>query len=91
MILIPFEHPKKILNLQKFQGYSSKIEPAMPFLILKFKRAWQAQFLCHNLETLENKVFLIDLQMMLLSFFNIPYQKSVICEKLIFSFCSTPN
>ena len=72
MILISFEHLQKILIFPKFQGCNSKIVPAMPFWILKFKWAWQTQFLSHNLVTLKNYVFFKDLQMILVPFFHIP-------------------
>ena len=72
MILISFEHLQKILIFPKFQGCNSKIVPATPFWILKFKWAWQTQFLSHNLVTLKNYVFFKDLQMILVPFFHIP-------------------
>ena len=58
--------------------------PATPFWILKFKRAWQAQFLSHNLVTLKNCVFFIGVQMILIPFFDTSNQKSVINKKPIF-------
>ena len=72
MILISFEHLQKILIFPKFQGCNSKIGSATPFWILKFKWAWQTQFLSHNLVTLKNYVFFKDLQMILVPFFHIP-------------------
>ena len=72
MVLISFEHLEKILIFPKFQLRSSKIVPATPFWILKFKWAWQTQFLSHNLVTLKNYVFFKDLQMILVPFFHIP-------------------
>ena len=78
MILISFEHLQKLLIFPKFQGCNLKIVPATPVRILKFKWAWQTQFLSHKLVTLKNCVFFIDVQMILVSFFDIPYQKSAI-------------
>ena len=57
----------------------------MPFSILTLKCAWRAQFLSHNPATLKSYVFLIDLQMILLSFFDILNQKSTKQEKPILS------
>ena len=71
MILISFEDLQKIHNFSKLQGCGSKIGSATPIWISKFKRAWQAQFLSYNLETLEKWVFFEDVQMILLSFFHI--------------------
>ena len=59
-------------NFSKLQGCGSKIGSATPIWISKFKRAWQTQFLSHNLETLEKWVFFEDIQMILVSFFHIP-------------------
>ena len=61
-----------MLIFPNFQGCSSIIVPAMSFWILKFKWAWQTQFLSHNLVTLKNYVFFKDLQMILVPFFHIP-------------------
>ena len=72
MILISFEDLQKIHNFSKLQGCGSKIGSATPIWISKFKRAWQAQFLSYNLETLEKWVFFEDVQMILVSFFHIP-------------------
>ena len=44
----------------------------MPLWISEFKRAWQAQFLSYNLETLEKWIFLKGVQIILLPFFHIP-------------------
>ena len=58
-----------------------KIGPTMPiskFQNQKFKWAWQAQFLSNTYEILEKYVFYIDLEMILVPFFDIPNQKSVI-------------
>ena len=60
-----------MLIFPKFQGCSSIIVPATPFWILKFKWAWQTQFLSHNPVTLKNCVFFVDLQMILISFFDV--------------------
>ena len=57
----------------------------MPFSILSFKWAWQAQFLSHNPATLKLYVFFIELQKILVSFFEKVYQKSVNQEKPILS------
>ena len=54
------------------------IEPTRPILISDFNGVWQAQFLSHTHVTLGKYVFFIDLQMILLAFFDIPNQKSVI-------------
>ena len=61
-----------MLIFPKFQGCSSIIVPAMPFRILKFKWAWQTQFLSHNLVSLKNYVFFKDLQSILVPVFHIP-------------------
>ena len=71
MILISFEHLQKIFIFPKFQGCNLKIVPATPFWILKFKWAWQTQFLSNNLETLEKWIFLKGVQIILLPFFHI--------------------
>ena len=55
----------------------------MPISILNFKWAWQAQFLSHTPVTLKFTVFFIDVQMILVSFFEILNQKSVNQEKPI--------
>ena len=58
-------------NFPKFCGCSSKIEAATPNQSSKLKWAWQAQFLSHIHETLQNSFFLKDLQMILVPFFEI--------------------
>ena len=66
MKIISFEHLYKIHDFQKFQWCGLKIEPSMPtskFQSSKLKRAWQAQFLSHALEILENDAFFKDVQM----------------------------
>ena len=78
MTLILFVCLQKICNFAKLGGCGSKIEPATPILILNFNGAWQAYFLNHTHITLGNYVFFIDIQMILLAFFDIPNQKSVI-------------
>ena len=52
--------------------------PATPFSILNFKWVWQAQFLGHTPQILKNCVFVIDIQMILVPFFDTSNQKSVI-------------
>ena len=81
MILISFEHLQKILIFPKFQGCDSKIVPPMPFWSLKFKWAWQTQFLSHTPVILKNCVFFIYAQMILVSFFHISAQISVNWKK----------
>ena len=54
MVLIAFKDLYKILIFPKFHGCSSKIVPATPFWNSNFKWAWQAQFLSHNLLSLQN-------------------------------------
>ena len=81
----------KIIHFSKVSICSSKIVCATTFWILKFKRAWQAQFLSHILVTLKNCVFFIGVQMILIPFFDISNQKSVISKKLIFLFNVIPK
>ena len=69
MILISFEVLYERHNFPKFHRCGSKIVPAMPFSILNFKWAWQVQFLSHTPVTLKNNVFFIDVQMILVTFF----------------------
>ena len=52
-------------------GCSSKIGSATPIQSSKLKWAWQAQFLSHTHETLQNFFFLKDLQKILVPFFEI--------------------
>ena len=59
--------------------------PATPFSILNFKWVWQTQFLSHTSQILKNYVFFIDVQMVLLSFFDNPNQKYLNQEKPILS------
>ena len=61
MVLISFKDLYKIAIFPKFHRCGSKIVPATPIWSLNFKRAWQAQFLSHTYETLENCLFFIDL------------------------------
>ena len=44
IIVISFEGLQKLSIFTNFGGCSSKIEPAMPVLILNFSRAWQSFF-----------------------------------------------
>ena len=62
----------------KLGGCGSKIESATPLWSFKFKGAWQAQFLSHNLLILENCIFFEDKQMILVSFIKIHKGKKVI-------------
>ena len=78
MTLTLFVCLQKMCNFAKLEGYSSIMVPARPILISNFNRAWQAQFLNHTHEILEKYVFFIDLQMILVPFFDIPNQKTVI-------------
>ena len=57
----------------------------MPFSILSLKWVWRAQSLSHNPATLKSYVFFIDVQMILLSFFDNPNQKYVNQEVPILS------
>ena len=90
MVLISFKDLYKIHIFPKFHGCGSKIVPATPFWNLNFKWAWQAQFLSHTYETLEKYVFYIDLWMILVPFFDISNQKSVISKRLIFLLPNRP-
>ena len=68
----------KMYYFLKLQGRGSKIEPAMPFSILSFenlKWVWQAHFLSHTPVTVENCVSLIDVEMILIIFFDTRSQK----------------
>ena len=62
----------------------------MSISILNFEWAWQAQFLSCIHKNLENYLFSIDEQMILLPFLNISYQKLDNLEKPIFSLNSRP-
>ena len=90
MIVTSFVDLQKISLFPKFGGCGSKIEPATPISILNFEWAWQVQFLSHIHKTLENYLFSIDEQMILLSFLHISYQKLANLEKPIFSLYSRP-
>ena len=90
MVLISFQNLCKIDIFPKFQRCGSKIEPATPFWNLNFKWTWQAKFLSHTYETLEIYVLYIDLEMILVSFFDIPNQKSVIWKRLNFLLHNRP-
>ena len=62
----------KIQLLTKF-GASSYTQNGFPTkIILNFKRAWRAYFLSHTYETQEICCFLADVQMILVSIFEIP-------------------
>ena len=84
MVLISFQDLYEIHIFSKFHRWCSNFVPATPIWSLDFKKAWQAQFLSHIYETLEKCVFYTDLQMILVPFFNIPKQKSVIWKRLNF-------
>ena len=54
-------------------------------LLRPFQWVWPTQFLSHNPTTLKSYVFFIDVQMILMSFFDNPNQKSTNQEKPILS------
>ena len=83
MVLISFDCLRKIHNFKKFEGCGSKIEPATPISILKFRGMWQGQVWCHTLEILKKCVFSKGKQMILLSFFYNSSQKCIIWKRLI--------
>ena len=61
MIVISFEH--QIHDFEKLQRCGLRIEPSMSiskFQSSKLKSAWQAQFLSHTLDILENDAFFKD-------------------------------
>ena len=91
MVLLSFVDIQKIWIFTKFGGCSSKIEPATPISILKFKRAWQTQFFSHTLQILVNDRFFIGRQMIFYSIFCISNRKAEIWEKLLFPFLSSPQ
>ena len=68
MVIISFFHLYKIRIFPKLGGCGSKNELATPFWISNFKWAWQAQFLSHNLLILQNCIFFVGKQMILVSF-----------------------
>ena len=68
MVIISFFHLYKIRIFPKLGGCGSKNKLATPFWILNFKWAWQAQFLSHNLLILQNCIFFVGKQMILVSF-----------------------
>ena len=78
MCLLSFVGIQKICIFTKFGGCSSKIEPATPILILKFKRAWQTQFFSHTLQILVNDRFFIGRQMIFYSIFCVSNRKAEI-------------
>ena len=90
MVLISFQDLCKMDIFAKFHRCGSKIEPATPTWSSKFKRAWQAYFLSHILLTLEKYVFCIDLEMILVLFFDIPNHKPVIWKRLNFLLYDRP-
>ena len=55
--------------------------PATTFSIFNFKWVWQTQFLSHTSQILKNYVFFIDVQMILVPFFDTSNQKSLILKK----------
>ena len=52
----------------KFERHSLKNEAAMPLTIKNFSRAWQGHFLSQALQTWQICFFLVDVQMILLSY-----------------------
>ena len=58
MILISFKDLYEIHIFPEFHRCGSKIVPATPFWNLNFKWAWQAQFLSHSQQGLQNCFFL---------------------------------
>ena len=76
MIVISIERLEKYNIFSNLQGHSSKIELAAPISILKFKWAWQVSVLSHTPTTLKRYVFSIDVQMILVSLFEISIPKS---------------
>ena len=71
MVLISFKDLYEIHIFPEFHRCGSKIVPATPFWNLNFKWAWQAEFLSHNLLSLQNCLFFTNKEMMLMSFFEI--------------------
>ena len=71
MVVISFVHLQKRNNFPKFGRCGSKIGSATPIWNSKLNWAWQAQFLSHIHEFLQNYLFFKDLQMILVSFFEI--------------------
>ena len=57
--------------------------PISKFQSSKLKRTWQAQFLSHALEILENDAFFKDVQMISLSFFNITKREELSCGEVV--------
>ena len=81
----------KIHIFPNLQVRSWKIKLATPISIFNFKWPWQAQFSSYIPQILKKYVFFIDVQMILLLFFDIPYQKSVIWKRATFIFNSRPT
>ena len=71
MVVTSFVHLQKINNFPKFGRCGSKIGHATPIWNSKLNWVWQAQFLSHIHEFLQNYLFFKDLQMILVSFFEI--------------------
>ena len=90
MVVISFIDLYEIHIFSKFHRCGSKIVSVTPSWSFNFKRAWQAQFLSHIHETLEKYVFYIDLEMILVPFFDIPNQKPVIWKRLNFLLYDRP-
>ena len=53
MVLISFEHLKKISHFPKLQGCGSKNKPAVPFLNLNLNSPYISQFCIYNLLLLD--------------------------------------
>ena len=71
MVLISFKDLYELHIFPEFHRCGSKIVPAMPFSHSSLKWAWQAEFLSHNLLSLQNCLFFTNKEMMLVSFFEI--------------------
>ena len=74
----------------KFEGHNSLKKTAMPLGSSKWKWAWRAHFLSHTYETQKICCFLADVQIILVSFFDIPNQKTVIWKRLNFLLYDRP-
>ena len=71
MVLISFRDLYKIHIFPNFHRCDSKNVSATLFWNLNFKWVWQAQFLSHNLLSLQNCLVFTNKEMMLVSFFEI--------------------
>ena len=71
MVLISFKDLYEIHIFPEFHRCGSKIVPTTPFSNLNFKWAWQAEFLSHNLLSLQNFLFFTNKEIILMSFFEI--------------------